>query len=323
MPSVVAPAPSWMWPKTWNAGLTRPCSSSSRSRQPARSPEEQRSPWPSGGPCVTTTSVPVGICRHLARHPSPRGRLNAHPQNSGCHGLPYTVTPRTAVPESQRYSTPGTAASIARQAASSRRSEWPKRLCVSGYDAPSNVRSWLPAITILRACGCAASHSQKARTSPGRPVCVKSPACTSTSPAGTATVACLLCVSETHTKRTVPSACGRSAAKSDSGSARTVWRGCSTSHARVGSSASCRATSDTDIDAASDGGGAPRAGSSVSWTSPLRRLCSVLEPSRAVTTVCVGRSATDLRASATAARGDRAAGFAALIAVSGSDIFRR
>ena len=50
-PSVVTPQLSWMWPKQWYCGLTRLCSSSSRSAQPARfSAGRQRSPWPSGGP---------------------------------------------------------------------------------------------------------------------------------------------------------------------------------------------------------------------------------------------------------------------------------
>lgn len=51
---------------------------------PALTLELQRSPWPSGGPCVIRMSIPSGIRSHFCRHCSPRLKLNAQLQNSGC-----------------------------------------------------------------------------------------------------------------------------------------------------------------------------------------------------------------------------------------------
>ena len=76
--------PSCTCPKTWYLGLTLSCISLKRSTHPARWWEEQRSPWPMGGPWVIRMSMPSGIFLHTFRQGSPRGRLNPHPPNSGC-----------------------------------------------------------------------------------------------------------------------------------------------------------------------------------------------------------------------------------------------
>ena len=51
---------------------------------PALRLELQRSPCPIGGPCVIRISIPSGIKSHFSRHCSPRFKLNAQSQNSGC-----------------------------------------------------------------------------------------------------------------------------------------------------------------------------------------------------------------------------------------------
>lgn len=48
------------------------------------------SPNPSGGPCVSSTSVWLGMIAHLARSSDPRRRLKAQSQNQGCQGLLHT-----------------------------------------------------------------------------------------------------------------------------------------------------------------------------------------------------------------------------------------
>ena len=102
-------------------------------------------------------------------------------------------------------------------------------LCGS-HESGSSVRSWLPATTILRACGCALSQAQKASSSCGRPVSVKSPAWIRQSPAGSGCRGAALCVSLTQTNRTVPGGCGPGCCIGPSGSGRassltlSTWR---------------------------------------------------------------------------------------------------
>eukprot|EP00967_Tisochrysis_lutea_P096408 scaffold141141_cov35-Tisochrysis_lutea.AAC.2 len=80
----------------------------------------------------------------------------------------------------------------------------PNRLAVLGKLALSIVRSWFPAITILWWCGRALSHSQNSATSFKDPLLLQSPAWRRTSPSGILGNGCTPCVSDTHTKRTVP-----------------------------------------------------------------------------------------------------------------------
>eukprot|EP01139_Manchomonas_bermudensis_P023365 Amastigsp_a841038_835.p5 type:complete len:113 gc:universal Amastigsp_a841038_835:867-529(-) len=82
------PAASWMWPTTETCGLTRCVIVRSRSTQPEFPPLLSWSPMPYAGPCVSSTSTRSGIRSHFAARSGPGSRLNAHSQNSGCHGEP-------------------------------------------------------------------------------------------------------------------------------------------------------------------------------------------------------------------------------------------
>ena len=64
------------------------------------------------------------------------------------------------------------------------------------------------------------SQAQKASSSSGRPVSVKSPAWIRQSPAGSGCFGALLCVSLTQTNRTVPGGCGPGCWSGPSGSGR-------------------------------------------------------------------------------------------------------
>src|SRR5690349_16866246 len=63
-----------------------------RSEHPQKHPSLLRSRIPLGGVCVTNTSTSEGIKLHLSLNACPRGRPNAPPRYSGCHGLPYIIT---------------------------------------------------------------------------------------------------------------------------------------------------------------------------------------------------------------------------------------
>mmetsp|Transcript_9228 Transcript_9228/g.28314 ORF Transcript_9228/g.28314 Transcript_9228/m.28314 type:complete len:238 (-) Transcript_9228:384-1097(-) len=185
-----------MWPKTQTRGLMRVWTSSRRSSQPARLPPTQRSPLPSGGPCVSRTSTSSGTWRHFWRQGVPRPSWKAQSSKYGCHGVPKKRRPRTVVDESSRYVASSPSASRKRRFGPS------PSLFRTRRRSTSRARSWLPAMQILRSKpGTSANHRAKSTSSFSDPPSVMSPVCTRTSPSGRSSSRCRLCVSEMHTTR--------------------------------------------------------------------------------------------------------------------------
>ncbi len=89
--SCCLPYDSCICPKTCNLGLIS-CTRSYKALQPTCSFRRVESRIPYGGPCVIKISVSNGILFHIERISSlSRLALNAHAQNSGCHGLNKTT----------------------------------------------------------------------------------------------------------------------------------------------------------------------------------------------------------------------------------------
>lgn len=77
-------SPSWICPKTWYFGLTLCWTVANNSTHPARTFAQTKSPWPSGGVCVTRTSVSFGIRSHFSNNCAPLFKLKPQLPNSGC-----------------------------------------------------------------------------------------------------------------------------------------------------------------------------------------------------------------------------------------------